>query len=170
MPRRASSPRPSPHPALAHRNLPLLLAATREEVLQHFRPILNRFGVTEQQWRIMRVLHERGPLEPWQIASACQILSPSLTGILTRMEAVELVERERSAADQRRQTVTLGVQGKARLRAMAPLVNAQYRAIEAAVGADAVAALYATLDAMLERLRAAPVASVADALPLSRVA
>ena len=86
------------------------------------------------------------------------------------MEAAGLVERARSTTDQRRQTVTLGTQGKARVRAMAPLVEAQYRAIEAAVGAPAVAALYATLDTMLDRLRAAPVASVLDTLPLSRVA
>jgi hypothetical protein len=35
-------------------NMPQLLLKARDSLLQHFRPILNHFGVTEQQWRIMR--------------------------------------------------------------------------------------------------------------------
>ena len=45
-------------------NMPQLLLKTRDSLLQHFRPILNHFGVTEQQWRIMRALNESPTLEP----------------------------------------------------------------------------------------------------------
>jgi hypothetical protein len=39
-----------------HRNLPLLLLQARERVIGHFRPVLNAHGITEQQWRIVRLL------------------------------------------------------------------------------------------------------------------
>ena len=76
-----------PTPAhIRHRNLPLLLLQARERVIARFRPILNEHGVTEQQWRIVRALLERGPLEPRQIVDVCRISSPSLAGVLARMQ------------------------------------------------------------------------------------
>lgn len=81
----------SPFP---HRNLPLLLLRAREEVISHFRPILNAHGVTEQQWRIVRALAEHGDaLEVREISKLCTISGPSLTGVLARMDAQGLVRR-----------------------------------------------------------------------------
>src|SRR5205807_1339178 len=67
---------------LHHRNLPLLLLQARERVISHFRPILNANGVTEQQWRIVRVLYEQPSLEPREIVELCRISSPSMAGVL----------------------------------------------------------------------------------------
>ncbi len=156
---------PLPETTLRHRNLPLLLLEAREEILAHFRGILNRFGVTEQQWRILRVLHERGDLEPWQIADACRISSPSLAGILSRMDATGMVRRRQSAVDQRRQTVSLTAASRRQVSAIVPLVERQYRLLEAAVGEDTIAALYAAADAALLRVRNAAIASALDATP-----
>ena len=49
---------------LAYRNLPQLFLKAREELLCHFRPIISHFGLTEQQWRILRTLSEMEQLEP----------------------------------------------------------------------------------------------------------
>ena len=68
---------------LAYRNLPQLFLRAREELLCHFRPIITHFGLTEQQWRILRTVNETGQLEPREICEICQILSPSLTGVFT---------------------------------------------------------------------------------------
>lgn len=152
-----------PESPLRHRNLPLLLLEAREEILSHFRGILNRFGVTDQQWRILRVLHERGELEPWQIAEACRISSPSLAGILARMDATGMVRRRQSAVDQRRQTVSLTAASKRQVAAMVPLVERQYRLLEDAVGEDTIAALYAAVDTALLRLREASMTSAPPA-------
>jgi DNA-binding MarR family transcriptional regulator len=77
-----------------HRNRPLLLHA-RETAMSHFRPILKRFGLTDQQSRILRVLSEAGiALEPGQIADACKIQKPSLTGILSRMAELKWIDRD----------------------------------------------------------------------------
>lgn len=132
-----------------HRNLPLLLLQAREAVIAHFRPILTASGLTEQQWRILRLLDERGPLESWQIARECQMLKPSLTGVLARLEQGGFVGRERPEGDQRRLVVTISAAGQALVRRLAPLIEARYAAIEAAVGPEAIADLYAALDRLL---------------------
>lgn len=134
---------------IVFRNLPLLLLKARESLLAHFRPILTHYGLTEQQWRVMRTLSEQEELEPWQICEACQILSPSLAGVLARMEDMGLVERNRVPEDQRRVLVRLTTQSQALVAEIAPLVEAQYQLIEQAVGKDMLDQVYVTLDRLL---------------------
>ena len=81
-------PKPSAKPPLQRRNLPLLMLRARERVIALFRPVLNENGVTEQQWRIVRLLLDTGPLEPRQIGEFCNLSSPSLAGVLARMEQI----------------------------------------------------------------------------------
>lgn len=138
-----------------HRNLPLLLQA-REGVIAHFRPILNAHGVTEQQWRIVRPLLEGGPLEPRQIGTRCRISSPSLAGVLARMDEMGLVRRERLALDQRRVRVSLTPRSRALAAAMAPQIEAVYTAMEAHLGGEFIARLYATLDELIAALGDVP--------------
>jgi homoprotocatechuate degradation regulator HpaR len=135
-----------------HRNLPLLLLQAREGVIAHFRPILHAHGVTEQQWRVVRALLERGPLEPRQLCEVCRISSPSLAGVLARMDELGLVRRERLAQDQRRVMVSLTPRSRALAAAMAPQVEAVYRAIEEHIGAEFIGRLYATLDELIAML------------------
>lgn len=134
---------------IVFRNLPLLLLRARESVLAHFRPILTHYGLTEQQWRVMRALSEQEELEPWQICEACQILSPSLAGVLARMEDVGLVERRRVPEDQRRVLVRLTEHSQSLVLQIAPLIEAQYHLIEQAIGKDMLDNIYATLDRLL---------------------
>ncbi|MBE2242923.1 MAG: homoprotocatechuate degradation operon regulator HpaR [Burkholderiaceae bacterium] len=141
-------------PPFAHRNLPLLLLQARERVIARFRPLLNANGVTEQQWRIVRALLETGPLEPRQIVALCGISSPSLAGILTRMEEVGLVRRVRLDHDQRRLEVSLTPKSRALAAAMAPQVEAAYAELEAAVGPELVAQVYRLLDRLVGALDA----------------
>ena len=134
---------------LRHRNLPLLLLQAREGVLAHFRPLLNAHGLTEQQWRVVRALLAEGPLEPRQIGALCCISSPSLAGVLARMDDLGLVQRARSEQDQRRVLVSLTRRSRDLATAMAPQVEAAYARIEAHIGADTVQRFYATLDELI---------------------
>ena len=44
----------------------------REAIMISFRPILAKHGFTEQQWRVLRVLGEKGPSDAGQVAfDAC---------------------------------------------------------------------------------------------------
>ena len=132
-----------------HRNLPLLLLQAREGVMARFRPILNAHGVTEQQWRILRALLEGGPMEPRQIGQVCRISSPSLAGVLARMDDLGLVQRARLPQDQRRVMVALTDRSTALAAAMAPEIEAAYAAIEAHIGGAFITRFYGALDELI---------------------
>jgi homoprotocatechuate degradation regulator HpaR len=137
-----------------HRNLPLLLLRAREGVMAQFRGILNRHGLTEQQWRILRALLENSAMEPRQICEVCQLLSPSVAGVLARMEELGLVRRQRMESDQRRVLVSITPKSRALARRMAPLIDAKYAELEAALGPELLADTYALLDRLMARLGA----------------
>lgn len=137
---------------LAHRSLPLLLLRVREQLMRRFRPILNAHGVTEQQWRIVRALLAAGPMEPRQIGDVCRISSPSLAGMLARMEDVGLVARKRVAHDQRRVMISLTPKSRGLARRMAPFIDETYRALEARLGPVFIDRSYAVLDELLAAL------------------
>jgi homoprotocatechuate degradation regulator HpaR len=142
--------------ASRHRNLPQLMLQAREALMAQFRPILNDNGVTEQQWRIVRALLMQGPLEPRQLCELCQISSPSIVGVLQRMEEAGLIERERMAGDQRRVLVSATARSRQLGRRMIPLIEERYAGIEAMVGVEALQQVYDVLDALLASLGQAP--------------
>jgi len=138
---------------LARRNLPLLLLQAREHVFAHFRPILQRAGLTDQQWRIIRLLLETGPLEPRQIGERCRISSPSLAGVLTRLEQMKLIRRTRLNRDLRRVSVSLTPRSRALAGRLAPRIEAVYCDIERRIGPDFCARFYRTLDQLIRAVR-----------------
>ena len=138
--------------ALRHRNLPQLLLQSREALMQRFRPTLNEQGVTEQQWRILRELLREDGLEPRQLCERCLISSPSITGVLARMEEAGLIHRERMGHDQRRVKVTLTAKAQALGARMTTIVEQQYAQLEALVGVQALQQVYDVLDTLLNRL------------------
>jgi homoprotocatechuate degradation regulator HpaR len=138
--------------SLRHRNLPQLLLQSREALMQRFRPTLNAQGVTEQQWRILRQLLCEDGLEPRQLCERCLISSPSITGVLARMEEAGLIHRERMGHDQRRVRVTLTAQAQALGERMTALVEQHYAELETLVGVQALQQVYDVLDTLLQRL------------------
>ena len=137
---------------LQHRNLPLLLLQARERVIARFRPILNAHGITEQQWRIVRALIDTGPLEPREIGELCRISSPSLAGVLSRMEELGYITRRRLDHDQRRVRVSLTQRSRGLAARMAPQIEATYRGIESVIGAEFSARFYRALDELIDAL------------------
>jgi len=45
----------------------------------HFRPLLAREGISEQQWRVLRTLFQNPGMDATGLARECQVLSSSLT-------------------------------------------------------------------------------------------
>lgn len=135
---------------IAYRNLPTLLLNAREIMLAQFRPIISHFGLTEQQWRILRTLSDMGELEQRQVAEACLIAGPSLTGVLSRMEDMDLVARMRMEEDQRRVMVRMTALGEKVVDAIGPLIIAQYRNVEKTFGPDLVAEVFGVMDRFIE--------------------
>jgi len=135
-----------------HRNLPLLLLQARERVISYFRPILNAHGITEQQWRIVRVLLEVPALEPRQIGELCAISSPSMAGVLERMEQGGYITRRRVQHDQRRVLVSLTAKSRRLAAEMSPDIEATYRRLENLLGTEFSNQLHGALDYLFEKL------------------
>ena len=75
-----------------------------------------------------------------------------MAGILARMEALDLVLRERLEHDQRRQLVTPTASSRALAQRIAPRIDAEYKAIEAQLESALVGSLVSTLDQVIARL------------------
>lgn len=95
-----------------NRSLPIALLRAREKVMGPIRAMLADVGVTEQQWRVLRVLAERGTLDATEIADRSCLLMPSLTRILQTLTAKGLISRDAHPTDRRRQLVTITAQGR----------------------------------------------------------
>jgi homoprotocatechuate degradation regulator HpaR len=139
---------------MLHRNLPMLLLRAREKMMERFRPVIAAHGLTDQQWRVIRVLHEQGPLEPRQITDICTISSPSMAGVLGRMETMNLVVKERFADDQRRVRVSLTLSSTKLVALISRELEDQYRELELKVGPDIVKRVYKAVDDLLSGLEA----------------
>lgn len=113
-----------------HASINIGLIQAREALMTHFRPILNQADVTDQQWRIIRLLAENGTLDFQDLAAKACILRPSLTGILTRLEKADLVVRLKPSNDQRRVYLKLTPEGEKLYQTIGEQVDARYDEIE----------------------------------------
>ncbi len=94
------------------RSLPIALLRARERVMGPIRALLSDANLTEQQWRVLRVVQESGPTDPTQISEQACLLLPSLTRILQKLEEKQLICRSRDQVDRRRQVVTITPAGE----------------------------------------------------------
>lgn len=114
--------------------------------MQFFRPSLNKHGLTEQQWRIIRMLSQYEELESHQLAEMVCILKPSMTGVLTRMMRDGLVQRRKAEHDQRRVYISLTPKGQGCFTAMQDEVESNYRRLQEKFDADKVQQLLKLLN------------------------
>lgn len=136
-----------------HRNLPRLLLQAREAVMAHTRPSLRAHGLSDQQWRVLRVLgehaHEPAGTETGRVAREAYLLGPSLTGVLTRMARDGLIERERCPQDARRTVVRATALGLDKVQALSQAIEAHYSWMEQQLGKDKLGQLYVLLDEVI---------------------
>lgn len=137
----------------AHRNLPRLLLQAREAVMAHTRPSLREHGLSDQQWRVLRVLgeHAQDPsgVETGRVAKEAYLLGPSLTGVLARMERDGLIERQRCPQDARRTVVRATAAGLAKVQTLSQTIEAHYAWMEQQLGKPQLTALYQLLDKVI---------------------
>lgn len=136
-----------------HRNLPRLLLEAREAVMAHTRPSLRQHGLSDQQWRVLRVLGEHADeaagVETGRVAREAYLLGPSLTGVLARMERDGLIDRSRCPQDARRTVVRATAAGLAKVQALSETIEAHYAWMERELGKTKLTALYELLDGVI---------------------
>ncbi len=83
-----------------------------------YKPLLDELGLTYPQYLVMLVLWEGDGLTVSDIGERLYLDSGTLTPLLKRLEAAELVQRLRDASDERRVLVRLTAAGR-KLRSQA---------------------------------------------------
>lgn len=88
----------------------LLLA--KEAVIAPMRSKLREYDITEPQWRILRVINDRGSADATGLAEVGLLHAPSVTRILKDLEGRKLIVRQLDANDRRRSFVALTPEGR----------------------------------------------------------
>ena len=94
------------------RSLPIALIRAREGVMAPIRDMLSETGITEQQWRVLRVLTEFGRMDTKTLADRSSLLFPSLTRIAATLREKGLVTQTRDDKDRRRQFIEITPDGQ----------------------------------------------------------
>jgi MarR family transcriptional regulator, organic hydroperoxide resistance regulator len=89
-----------------------------------YRPILDELGLTYPQYLVLMLLWEQGTSSVGEIGTRLHLESNTLSPLVKRLEALDLVTRHRRAGDERTVDVQLTRQGKA-MRRRAANVPAQ---------------------------------------------
>ncbi|MEM7324190.1 MAG: MarR family transcriptional regulator [Actinomycetota bacterium] len=128
--------------------LPMILHRTLDAVMPRYRTLFARHELTEQQWRVLRVLWEVDRTSSVELARRTLLPAPSLVGIVDRLESRGLVARVRSTTDRRVVYVTATAEGRALGEEVVPHVDEINRHVRAGVPAEAWQAMQATLEAI----------------------
>ncbi len=89
-----------------------IVLGTKESIIAPMRPKLREYNITEPQWRVMRVINDRGATDATGLAEVGLLHAPSVTRILNDLEERKLVVREPDANDRRRTLVALSPEGR----------------------------------------------------------
>jgi MarR family transcriptional regulator, organic hydroperoxide resistance regulator len=76
-----------------------------------YKPILAQLGLTYPQYVVMLVLWKQDGISVLQLAAKVHMDAGTLSPLLKRLEAIELITRTRSAEDERRVIIHLTQQG-----------------------------------------------------------
>lgn len=119
----------------------MLLYAAIDVVMPRFRLIFKEFGLTEQQWRVLRVLWDIEEISHSELARITLIPAPSLVGIIDRLGKMQLVERRQSGLDRRVVLIATTVQGRELREQMMPAVQQSYFELRDSIDDDTWRAL-----------------------------
>ena len=123
------------------KSLTIALLRAREALLLSFRPMLLKHNFTEQQWRVLRVLGEKGPCDAGQLAHEACILSPSLSRIINTLIEFKYIEKNKDSSDKRKIILMISENGKNMLEKIKPEYIAVLKSIQKKYGEEKLANL-----------------------------
>ena len=100
------------------------------------RDMLAETGITEQQWRVLRVLGEHGALDAKTLADRASLLFPSLTRIAATLRDKGLITQRRDEEDRRRQVIEITAAGQKIIDDRMDEAAAIVEGFKAALGAE----------------------------------
>lgn len=114
--------------------------------MSHFRPMLAQHDITEQQWRVIRILAETDIVDASEMAERAFILAPSLTRIIRSLEERGIITKTRDENDGRRVLLQITPAGLAIIKEVAPESRLIYQMIEERFGRERIDQLLDMLD------------------------
>tara|TARA_B100001559_G_scaffold310386_1_gene305675 strand:+ start:928 stop:1377 length:450 start_codon:yes stop_codon:yes gene_type:complete len=115
-------------------SLPMQLLQATKSATALFRTMLHSHELTDQQWRIIRVLANQKNIETFELSKKSMIPPPSLTRMLHNFEELGFVTRKSDPKDQRKTLVNLSSAGWKKFEQVAPEAEKVYFTIEKKVG------------------------------------
>jgi DNA-binding MarR family transcriptional regulator len=130
----------------------------------HSKRLSKEAGLTLPQIVCLRALGDAGRtgLTVADISSRIQLSSPTVSGILDRLERAGLIARERQAADRRKVSVYLTDSGRNRISSLPPPLQEKFLERLAGLSADERRRLHESLQMIVELMEA----SELDASPI----
>jgi len=106
-------------PLALERQVCFALAVASRTVISVYRPVLEPMGLTHPQYLVMLALWGDEPLSVTELSRTLELDAGTLSRLLKRLEAADLVTRARNPADERSLAVALTPRGRAlRTRAL----------------------------------------------------
>ena len=100
-------------PLALERQVCFALSIAARSVLSIYRPILEPMGLTHPQYLVMLALWGQSPLAVKELIEMLQLDGPTLSPMLKRLEAADLVTRSRDPHDERQLRIDLTEKGRA---------------------------------------------------------
>ncbi len=133
-------------------SLPMLALRLREAMLRRLRPYFRAQDLTEQQWRVLRMVAIGSGGDMQAVARLACIQPPSLSRIMRKLVGRGLVQRLSAEVDQRRVQVRLTPDGEAMVATLGPVLWRAYAEVVQMMGPDNVTQASALMLGMLNRL------------------
>ncbi|HWW64837.1 MAG TPA: MarR family transcriptional regulator [Sphingomonadaceae bacterium] len=89
-----------------------IILSAKEAVVAPMRPTLRDYNITEPQWRVLRVINDRGATDATGLSEVGLLHAPSVTRILKELEKRKFIVREPDVNDRRRTLVALTPEGR----------------------------------------------------------
>lgn len=99
-------------PLALERQVCFALAVASRTVISVYRPVLEPLGLTHPQYLVMLALWGGEPLSVTELSRRLELDPATLSRLLRRLEAADLVRRDRNPADERSLAVALTSRGR----------------------------------------------------------
>ena len=132
--------------------LPIRLLRARHAAVSQFQPIFRKYNVTEQQWRVLRMVTSANAMTAGELSQAIFISMPSLSRIMQSLEARNLIRRRANEDDLRKTMVSSTSTAQAMVAEAAIWSDTRYRDIAQWFGKERLEHLQQLLDDLVQTL------------------
>ena len=132
--------------------LPIRLLRARHAAVSQFQPIFRKYNVTEQQWRILRMVTSVNAMTAGELSQAIFISMPSLSRIMQSLEARGLIHRRANEDDLRKTMVSSTSAAQAMVAEAAIWSDKRYSDIAQWFGKERLEHLQQLLDDLVQTL------------------